>query len=72
MPLYGVELEPELVTPTGAALVATLAEGYGPLPPMTLERVGYGAGTRDAPAQPTSCASSWARRSLGAAPIPCR
>jgi pyridinium-3,5-bisthiocarboxylic acid mononucleotide nickel chelatase len=45
--LHGVESEGELVTPTGAAIVSTLAEGYGPLPPLTLERVGYGAGTRE-------------------------
>lgn len=41
----------ELVTPTGAALVKTLAARAGPLPPMTLAGVGYGAGTRD-PAYP--------------------
>ena len=46
-PIYGVEVESELVTPTGAALVAALAAGYGPLPRLTLETVGYGAGTRD-------------------------
>jgi uncharacterized protein (TIGR00299 family) protein len=46
-PLYGVPLEAELVTPTGAALVAALTSEYGPLPAMTLERAGYGAGTRD-------------------------
>ena len=46
-PLYGVPLEAELVTPTGAALVAALAEEYGPLPSLMLERTGYGAGTRD-------------------------
>ena len=46
-PLYGVEVEAELVTPTGAALVAALADAYGPLPRITLEAVGYGAGTRD-------------------------
>jgi pyridinium-3,5-bisthiocarboxylic acid mononucleotide nickel chelatase len=46
-PLFGVDLEAELVTPTGAALASTLADGWGPLPPMTLERVGYGAGTAD-------------------------
>jgi uncharacterized protein (TIGR00299 family) protein len=51
-PVYGVELDVELVTPTGAALVAALADGYGPLPAMTLERSGYGAGTRDMPALP--------------------
>ena len=46
-PLHGVDVEAELVTPTGAALVAALAAGYGPLPTMTLETAGYGAGTRD-------------------------
>ena len=35
------------MTPTGAALVAALAAGYGPLPRLTLETAGYGAGTRD-------------------------
>jgi pyridinium-3,5-bisthiocarboxylic acid mononucleotide nickel chelatase len=51
-PLHGVELDGELVTPTGAALVAALAEGYGALPAMTLEAVGYGAGMRDPDAVP--------------------
>jgi uncharacterized protein (TIGR00299 family) protein len=46
-PLHGVALDVELVTPTGAALVASLAEAFGPLPPMRLERVGYGAGSRE-------------------------
>ncbi len=47
-PLYGVECDLELVTPTGAALVAALAEDrFGPLPPLVLESVGYGAGARD-------------------------
>lgn len=36
----------ELTTPTGAALVSTLAEAFGPPPPMTIEAVGYGAGSR--------------------------
>jgi uncharacterized protein (DUF111 family) len=35
------------VTPTGAAVVAALAVEFGPLPPLALERVGYGAGTRE-------------------------
>jgi uncharacterized protein (TIGR00299 family) protein len=51
-PVHGVELEGELVTPTGAALVAALAESYGPLPAMTLGAVGYGAGARDPEAVP--------------------
>ena len=47
-PLHGVDADVELVTPTGAALVAALAEGrFGPVPPMVLETVGYGAGARD-------------------------
>ena len=46
-PVFGVELEAELVTPTGAALASTLADGWGPIPEMTVEQVGYGAGTAD-------------------------
>jgi uncharacterized protein (TIGR00299 family) protein len=51
-PLHGVELDVELVTPTGAALVAALATAYGPLPAMTLHATGYGAGSRDLPERP--------------------
>jgi pyridinium-3,5-bisthiocarboxylic acid mononucleotide nickel chelatase len=47
VPLTGVETEAELVTPTGAAIAATVVEEWGSLPPLTLERVGYGAGTMD-------------------------
>jgi len=36
----------EMTTPTGAAIVRTLAESFGPLPAMTVERIGYGCGTR--------------------------
>lgn len=46
-PLVGVETEAELVTPTGAAIAAIAVEEWGALPPLTLERVGYGAGTAD-------------------------
>jgi pyridinium-3,5-bisthiocarboxylic acid mononucleotide nickel chelatase len=51
-PLYGVELDVELVTPTGAALLATLADDFGPLPEMRLSAIGYGAGTREIDAIP--------------------
>jgi hypothetical protein len=45
VPVYGLDLEQELVTPTGAALVRELAADFGPLPPVRLNRTGYGAGT---------------------------
>lgn len=44
VPVTGAEVEGELVTPTGAALVTELAAGFGPLPPMRLRAAGYGAG----------------------------
>jgi uncharacterized protein (TIGR00299 family) protein len=45
-PLYSKGVPAELTTPTGAAILATVAEGYGDLPPMRIEAVGYGAGER--------------------------
>lgn len=51
VPLAYSELEFELTTPTGAAIIRTLAGSFGPAPAMTTERVGYGAGTRDLPGQ---------------------
>ncbi|MBU2538642.1 MAG: nickel pincer cofactor biosynthesis protein LarC [Proteobacteria bacterium] len=47
VPTYGVDLSQELVTPTGAAIVKGLAATYGPMPPMTMTSVGYGAGSQD-------------------------
>lgn len=46
VPIYGIEAADELVTPTGAALAVTLAESFGPMPPMTVSATGYGAGSR--------------------------
>jgi hypothetical protein len=46
-PVYSDGRPGELVTPTGAALVSTLADAFGPIPPMRMSRVGCGAGTRD-------------------------
>lgn len=45
-PTYGVGLKQELITPTGAALIKTLANDFGPLPPMKIKNTGYGAGSR--------------------------
>lgn len=47
IPLTDVPIEAELTTPTGAAIVKTLAGAFGPLPPMSIEQVGYGAGTME-------------------------
>ena len=46
-PTYGKEVTVELTTPTGAALLAANAAGFGPLPPMTIEATGFGAGSRE-------------------------
>ncbi len=48
-PIVGSAIQAELVTPTGAALLKHLASRFGELPAMRLDRVGYGAGTRDLP-----------------------
>jgi pyridinium-3,5-bisthiocarboxylic acid mononucleotide nickel chelatase len=46
-PVYSTEIKGELVTPTGAAIVATVCESFGPLPRMRVEGAGYGAGARE-------------------------
>ena len=46
IPIYSNEIVGELITPTGAAIISTLCESYGPLPQIKLERTAYGAGTR--------------------------
>jgi len=47
MPTYSNAIGGELTTPTGAALLATLVEGFAPRPLMRVEATGYGAGARD-------------------------
>ncbi len=47
IPLAESIVEAELTTPTGAAIVATLANRFGPLPKMVIDAIGYGAGDRD-------------------------
>src|SRR5271170_3371650 len=51
-PTYSSGVQKELVTPTGAAIVATLCEAFGPQPGMTVSAIGYGAGTADLEGQP--------------------
>jgi len=52
VPVYSAEVQKELVTPTGAAIVKTLARRFAALPEMKIERSGYGAGSRDFPGHP--------------------
>jgi uncharacterized protein (DUF111 family) len=52
MPLRQIDVEAELITPTGAALAAELHEAFGLMPPLRVEKVGYGAGTREFAGRP--------------------
>ena len=47
MPIYGGSVQGELCTPTGAALLKTFADSFGPMPPMRVAKTGYGMGTKD-------------------------
>jgi len=51
-PVYSGQVQKELVTPTGALIATTYASSFGPIPAMSVERVGYGAGDRDDPMTP--------------------
>ena len=48
-PIFSGEVQKELVTPTGAAIVRVLASKFGPRPPMRITHTGYGAGSRNFP-----------------------
>ncbi|NLX95760.1 MAG: nickel pincer cofactor biosynthesis protein LarC [Rhodopirellula sp.] len=52
IPLAESSVPFELTTPTGAAILATLVDSFGPLPAMKIERIGYGAGQRELETQP--------------------
>lgn len=47
VPVYNPAVKGELITPTGAALITTLADSFGPMPAMTVTEIGYGAGNKD-------------------------
>jgi uncharacterized protein (TIGR00299 family) protein len=51
IPLENSAIEAELTTPTGAAIVATVVDEFGPLPGLTIDAIGYGAGTRELESQ---------------------
>ena len=46
-PVYSTGIVGELLTPTGAAILTTLSSGFGPMPAMQVQHIGYGAGTQD-------------------------
>ena len=52
IPVYDSGVRAELVTPTGAALLKGLACSFGAMPPMVVEQVGYGVGSRELPDRP--------------------
>jgi pyridinium-3,5-bisthiocarboxylic acid mononucleotide nickel chelatase len=52
VPIYAGPQTGELVTPTGALLVTGYAAAYGAIPPMRVQSIGYGAGSRDVPGSP--------------------
>src|SRR3989344_3189538 len=47
VPIYNNNIEAELVTPTGAAIITTLAFEFGEMPSMKVEKIGYGAGAKE-------------------------
>jgi uncharacterized protein (TIGR00299 family) protein len=47
VPFYATDIKGELLTPTGAAIITTVCNEYGPIPQMMTETTGYGAGTRE-------------------------
>ena len=51
-PTKGLDVNLELTTPTGAALMAALSSSFGPMPALTIESAGFGAGSRDLPDRP--------------------
>ena len=55
IPVYSSGIQAELVTPTGAAIVKTLIRRFQPFPPMKVDKIGYGAGTRELAGQPNVC-----------------
>jgi uncharacterized protein (TIGR00299 family) protein len=52
IPVYGTDVPFEMVTPTGAVIVSTLAKSFGKMPDMLVSKIGYGSGTRDLDSRP--------------------
>jgi len=71
-PVYSSGVQAELVTPTGAAIVKTLASRFIPFPAMKIERSGYGAGTREFPELPNVLRLTVGEAQTGIAPGVCQ
>ena len=52
IPAYSTGIPYELTTPTGAAIITAISDGFIPMPPLKIERIGYGAGSKDIKGQP--------------------
>ena len=52
IPVYGAGIPYELVTPTGAAIISVLAESFGEIPDMIIQKTGYGAGRQEIESRP--------------------
>jgi pyridinium-3,5-bisthiocarboxylic acid mononucleotide nickel chelatase len=66
VPTWGRDVAVELTTPTGAAILAAMATGFGPLPPMRIKATGFGAGSRELDGLP-NCTQVVVGQSLSAA-----
>jgi pyridinium-3,5-bisthiocarboxylic acid mononucleotide nickel chelatase len=71
LPVQGIDLDGETVTPTGAAILSTLGKSFGAQPSMTIEKIGYGAGQRDFANRPNlfrlvigTIATSWSQEEM--------
>jgi len=64
IPVYDSGLNKEMVTPTGAALLKSLTDSFGSMPPMTIDGIGYGVGTRNLSDRPNLLRIMIGRESL--------
>lgn len=69
VPLAASEVPYELTTPTGAAILAVLCDRFGPLPSMSVERIGYGSGERDLDTQPNMLRALWGQPTAATSPL---
>jgi uncharacterized protein (TIGR00299 family) protein len=69
VPLSGIGADGERLTPTGAAILTSIAHAWGGLPAMTLRGIGHGAGSRDFPERPNVVRAILGDRPAAAAPI---